>query len=108
MKIVRTNLTPWMIVILVILAILFAVVIIPILVIGGVFWFVCKAVTDRSPLDLYLRSKDRRRSGIREEAATPDRTAWDASGGSSASDDETIECEVISSRTFDENGQEIR
>ena len=107
MKIVRTNLTPGMTVLLVILAVLFAVVIIPLLVIGWFCWLVCKAVTGRSPLELYLHGKDRRRSRIFEgpfhQAQTQDDVEDDP-----ASDDDTIECEVISARTFDENGQEIR
>ena len=106
MQILRTNLTPGMTVLLVILAILFAFVIIPLLVIGWVCWEVCKAVTGRSPLDLFLRGKNRRRSNIYEGPF--DHAQTQDNGGSSASDDDTIECEVISARTFDEDGREIR
>lgn len=107
MQFVRTNLTPGMIVLLVILAILFAAIIIPLLVIAGFCWLVCTAITGSSPLELYLRRKARRRSGIDEEpfGQAPDE---DDGGEPSASSDDTIECEVISARTFDENGREIR
>ncbi len=107
MQFVRTNLTPGMTVLLVILAILFAAIIIPLLVIAGFCWLVCTAVTGSSPLELYLRRKMRRRSGIDEKAfgQAPDE---DDGGEPSASNDDTIECEVISARTFDENGREIR
>ena len=107
MRFVRTNLTPGMTVLLVVLAILFAAIIIPLLVIAGFCWLVCTAITGSSPLDLYLRHKARRRSGIDERpfGQAPDE---DDGGEPSASNDDTIECEVISARTFDENGQEIR
>ena len=107
MRFVRTNLTPGMTVLLVILAILFAAIIIPLLVIAGFCWLVCTAVTGSSPLELYLRRKARRRSGIDGSpfGQAPDE---DDGGEPSASNDDTIECEVISARTFDENGREIR
>ena len=107
MQFIRTNLSPGMIVLLVILAILFAAVVIPVLVIGGFCWYLCSAITGSSPRDLYLRSRDRRRSRIHEGPFERGRAADYDSGASAASDD-TIECEVISARTFDENGQEIR
>ena len=52
MQFVRANLTPGMIVLLVILAILFAAIIIPLLVIAGFCWLVCTAVTGSSPFEL--------------------------------------------------------
>ncbi len=108
MKIIRTNLTPGMIVLLVILAILFAAVIIPLMVIGGFVWLVCNALTGSSPLELYLRRKARRRSGIYEGPFAQDNDTEDDVRETAAASDDTIECEVISARTFDENGQEIR
>ena len=108
MQILRTNLTPGMIVLLVILAILFAAIIIPLMLIGGFFWLVCNAVTGSSPLELYLRRKARRRSSIYEGAYAQDNAGQDDVRETAASGDDTIECEVISARTFDENGQEIR
>lgn len=107
MRFVRTNLTPGMTVLLVVLAILFAAIIIPLLVIAGFCWLVCTAVMGSSPLELYLRRKARRRSGIDGSSfgQSPDE---DGGGETSAVNDDTIECEVISARTFDENGREIR
>lgn len=103
MQIFRTNLTPGMTVLLVVLAILFAAIVIPLLLIGGFVWLVCNAVTGRSPLELYLRRKARRQSSF-----TGDDFEQDEIRETAASGDDTIECEVISARTFDENGQEIR
>ena len=108
MQIFRTNLTPGMIVLLVILAILFAFIVVPVLLIGGFVWIVCNAVTGSSPLELYLRRKARRRSNIYEGAYAQDNAGQDDVRETAASGDDTIECEVISARTFDENGQEIR
>ena len=109
MKLVRANLTPGMIVLLVILAVVFAAVIVPILLVAGFCWLVCTAVTGSSPMALYLRHKARRRSDIDEEPFEQDRkdNAEEEDGRTSAYDDDTIECEVISARTIDEDGQEI-
>ena len=103
MQIFRTNLTPGMTVLLVILAILFAAIIIPLLLIAGFVWFVCNAITGCSPLELYLRRKARRHPSFDRDDFGQDDIRETA-----ASSDDTIECEVISARTFDENGQEIR
>ena len=108
MQIFRTNLTPGMTVLLVILAILFAAIIIPLLLIAGFVWLVINAVTGSSPLDLYLRRKARRRSGIYEGSYAQDNAEQEDVRETAAANDDTIECEVISARTFDENGQEIR
>ena len=64
MQIFRTNLTPGMIVLLVILAVLFAFIVVPVLLIIGFCWLVCNVLTGSSPLELYLRRKARRRSGF--------------------------------------------
>ena len=108
MQIFRTNLTPGMIVLLVILALLFAFIVVPVLLIAGFVWLVCSAVTGSSPLELYLRRKARRRSNIYEGAYAQDNAGQDDVRETAASGDDTIDCEVISARTFDENGQEIR
>ena len=107
MQIFRTNLTPGMIVLLVILAVLFAFIVVPVLLIIGFFWLVCNVLTGSSPLELYLRRKACRRSGIYEGPFAQD-DGQDDVRETAASGDDTIECEVISARTFDENGQEIR
>ena len=109
MKIIHTELSPGMIVLLVILAVLFAFIVIPLLVIIGFCWLVCNAVTGSSPLELYLRRKARRRStDIYEGPFAQDDAGQDDVRETSAANDDTIDCEVISARTFDENGQEIR
>ena len=108
MQILRTNLTPGMTVLLVILAILFAFIVVPVLLIIGFCWLVCNALTGSSPLELYLRRKARRRSNIYEGPYTQDDAGQEDVRETSASNDDTIDCEVISARTFDENGQEIR
>ena len=107
MKIVRTNLPPPVAVLLVLLAVAFVVIlavfIIPVLIIIGFCWLVFSAVTGTSPADPFRRWKERHRKRFYEgpQEAEPPR-------GRSASRDDTIECEVISARTLDENGQEIR
>ena len=108
MQFIRTNLSPGMTVLLVILAVLFAFIVVPVLLIIGFVWLVCNAVTGSSPLELYLRRKARRRSNIYEGPFAQDDTGQDDIRETSASNDDTIECEVISARTFDENGQELR
>ena len=108
MQFIRTNLTPGMTALLVILAILFAFIVVPVLLIMGFVWLVCNAVTGSSPLELYLRRKARRRSNIYEGAYERDPGSKDDVRETAASGDDTIDCEVISARTFDENGQEIR
>ena len=107
MRYVRTNLTPGMIVLLVILGIVFAAVVVPVLLIAGFCWIVCSIVTGSSPLELYLRHKALRRSRFHGEPFEQD-SAPEDDGEPSAANDDTIECEVISARTIDENGQEIR
>ena len=103
MQIFRTNLTPGMTVLLVVLAILFSLVIVPLLLIAGFVWLVCNAITGSSPLELYLQRKARRRPSFTQGDFEQDDIRETAASG-----DDTIECEVISARTFDENGQEIR
>ena len=108
MQFIRTNLSPGMTVLLVILAVLFAFIVVPVLLIIGFVWLVCNAVTGSSPLELYLRRKARRRSDIYEGPFAQDDARQDDVRETAASGDDTIECEVISARTLDENGQEIR
>lgn len=103
MQVFRTNLTPGMTVLLVVLAILFAFIVIPLLLIAGFVWLVCNAITGSTPLELYLRRKARRRPSFAQDDFGQDDVRETAASG-----DDTIDCEVISARTFDENGQEIR
>ena len=105
MKVVRTNLSPGMIVLLVFLAVLFAFIVVPVLLCLWVY----SALTGRSPVDLYLRNKSRRRSHVYEGPfGRESRTQEDGEDSASGGDDDTIECEVVSARTLDENGQENR
>ena len=104
MKFVRSNLSPGMIILLVFLAVLFAVIVVPVLL----CWFVYSAITGRSPAESYLRNKARRRSRIYEGPFEHRSPAPDEDDVSANGDDDTIECEVVSARTIDENGQEIR
>jgi hypothetical protein len=106
MKFTRTNLTPGMVVLLILLAVLFAFIVVPLLIIGGFCWLVCQVFTGKSPLELYLRSKTHRHDRVYEGPYRQDPPGSD--DDPPRSDDDTIECEVLSARTFDEDGQEIR
>ena len=102
MRILRTNLNlpPGLVILLVIL-------LIPILIFVGFVYLICWAVLGAAPtlFGLFPRTGDRRRSRVyggryRDEGAGNARR-------NDASDDDAIECEVISARTLDENGREI-
>ena len=99
MRILRTNLNlpPGLVILLVIL-------LIPILIFVGFIYLICWAVLGAAPalFGLFPRNGDRRRSRV-YEGYQSSRTAEN----SSADSDDTIECEVISARTIDENGREI-
>ena len=108
MKIIRNDLhlPPGLIALLVLLAVVFAFIVIPVLLIAGICWIIFSALTGRTlSLSDVLRSGRGRRgrtfegpSGLDEEQGSP----GDEDG------DDTIECEVLSARTFDEDGHEIR
>ena len=100
MRILRTNLNlpPGLVILLVIL-------LIPILIFVGFIYLICWAVLGAAPalFGLFPRNGDRRRSRGYEGPYQSARTA----DGDAADSDDTIECEVISARTIDENGREI-
>ena len=100
MRILRTNLNlpPGLVILLVIL-------LIPILIFVGFIYLICWAVLGAAPtlFGLFPRNGDRRRSRGYEGQYRSSRTAE----SSTADSDDAIECEVISARTIDENGQEI-
>ena len=99
MKIIRSDMPIEVTILLILLTILLAIVVIPLLLVIGVCWLVRRIVTGVSSDGLRPGG-----NGYRS-----DRTDEDDEGpASSASGDDTIDCEVISARTFDENGQEIR
>ena len=110
MKIIRTNLPPALTVLLIVLAvffvIIFAFIVIPVLIIIGFCWLVVYAVTGHapSPVELYRRNRARRRARNYEG---PFERQDDSGEAGRADGDDTIECEVISARTIDENGREI-
>ena len=105
---IRSNLTPGMIALLVFLGILFAVIVIPILFIIGLWYLLVFLFTGRTPSLFGLfrgRKKARRGEDIYDGPFEQDSERHTRS---SAINDDTIECEVISAKTLDENGQEIR
>lgn len=94
MKSIRSDIPIELTVLLVILTIVLAFIIVPFLLVVGFCRMVRFFIPDSSD-GLHPGGKDR--------------TAPHAGDGeTAASSDETIDCEVISSRTLNENGQEIR
>ena len=104
MRILRTNLNlpPGLVILLVIL-------LIPVLIFVGIIYMICWAVLGAAPalFGLFPRNnKDRRRSrGYNGEQIRDSGAGY--ARQNAASDDDAIECEVISARTLDENGREI-
>ena len=100
-KIFRSDFPIELTILLVILTILLAFIIVPFLLIVGICRLVRFLVPGHSHDGLCPH----------EEPSRQDRAVRDDGrdeGSASAGETETIDCEVISSRTFDENGQEIR
>ena len=105
MKMIQTNMPPVFLLLLIPIAILFLMIAIPILFFAWIISGIVYLVTGRSPLELYLRNQLNGSSRFRRRPSGQ-MPREDASGH--AAEDDTIECEVISARTIDENGQEIR
>jgi hypothetical protein len=101
MKIFRTDLPIEIIILLAILTVLFAIAVIPLLVIIGFIWLVRRVLAGPALVGRHPGE------AARANPHSPD-DAVHGNGGASGSGDDSIECEVISARTFDENGQEIR
>ena len=108
MKIIRTNLPPGLLILLILFAILFAVIVIPVLIVIGLWYLLISLVTGGavSPFGSFRRRAARRSEDInggpfRQDAPRQERRP-------SAADDDTIECEVISARTIGEDGGEAR
>ena len=103
MRILRTNLNlpPGLVILLVIL-------LIPVLIFVGIIYMICWAVLGAAPalFGLFPRNRDRRHSRVYKGEQFKESGAGYARQNS-ASDDDAIECEVISARTIDENGREI-
>ena len=108
MKLFHMNLPIGMTILLVILTILLSFILVPFLLVVVFCWFIRFILSGFSPLEHYYSNEKARRQ-VRicggPDEQDPSRTD---EVGSSASGDDTIECEVLSARTFDENGQEIR
>ena len=109
MKTIQTNVPPVILLLMIPVVIFLVMIAIPIILFSAILSGIFYLVTGRSPLELYLRSNAARRSGFSRAPSgpkPPEHASGPASG--SASEDDTIECEVISARTLDENGREIR
>ena len=108
MKIIRSDIPIELTVLLVILTILLAFILIPFLFVIGLCWVVRRIITGASSDGLIPREKVRRRTPFCEGPDHHARAEQNMGNtGDASSDADTIDCEVISSRTFDENGQEI-
>ena len=105
MKISRTELTPGMTVLLVIIAIPLILIALTILIVGAFVGLIVWAVTGISPVS-FIRRKRERRSGPFER--NRDANAYNASRAKDAAhaDNGTIECEVISARTVEPDDRE--
>lgn len=97
----HTRLTPGMIVLLVIGILLFAVILIPIMIAYGIY---CLLFGRPIAPAFFRGGNTRRRSDDAYEDPFRRSTARDAASET----DDAIECEVISARTIDEDGREIR
>lgn len=102
MKIIRTNLSPGMTVLLLILLLPLVFLAVAVLIVVGLLGLVFWAVTGNSPFSIFRKDKARRHGRVFEG-----QFKRAADGDSGADGDDTIECEVISARTIDENGREI-
>ena len=96
----HTRLTPGMIVLLVIGILLFAVILIPIMIAYGIYCL----LFGRPIAPAFFRGGNTRRRSDAYEDPFLRSTARDAASET----DDAIECEVISARTIDEDGREIR
>ena len=106
MKITRTNLTPGMIVLLVIIATPLILIALTVLIVSALAGLIVWAVTGISPVTLLHRKRERRRGGIYEGPFERSRSGTQPGANkmeddASSSDDGTIECEVISARTVE-------
>ena len=98
MKLFRTNQPIGMTILLVFLTILLAFILVPFILIVLACWLVRHLIPGAGS----------RRSSLREQWEARNSAAQDDGGETAAVSGDTIDCEVISARTLDENGQEIR
>ena len=100
MKILRSDMPVELTVLMVILTVIFALFFaIPFLLFVGLIWIVRRILAGRTPFERYIREDPRAKQHEGDAGEN---------GMASGPADDTIDCEVISARTFDENGQEIR
>ena len=99
MKITRTDLTPGMTVLLVVIAIPLILIALTVLIVSALAGLIVWAVTGISPVSLIRRKRERSSPFERSR----DINAYDARRAEDAApaDDGTIECEVISARTVE-------
>jgi len=107
MKILRTNLSPGMTVLAVLFVVMFAFILIPLVIIFKCVQIVYRTFFGGPSSGAFPHDGARRRSRFYGSPFERDRRTG-ADDGSASGDDDAIECEVISARTIDENGREIR
>ena len=100
MKISRTELTPGMTVLLVVIAIPLILIALTILIAGAFIGLIVWAVTGISPVSLIHRKRERRSGPFERSRGV---NVYNTGGAKDAApvDDGTIECEVISARTVE-------
>ena len=108
MKFLHTNMPIGMTILLVLLTILLSFILVPFLLVVVFCWFVRLVLSGFSPLEHYYRDDKARQHARIYEGPCEQSHGQTDNGGSSATGDDTIECEVLSARTIDENGQDIR
>lgn len=99
MKIIRTNLSPGMTVLLLILLLPLVFLAVAVLIVVGLLGLVFWAVTGNSPFSFFRQDKSRNRDRVFQGSSRRnDGRDFD----SGAANDDTIECEVISARTVEQ------
>ena len=102
MKIFNTEISLGLTILLVLLTILFFFIVVPFMIVVGICCLFNYIFTGRTPAETYRQNKADRHDRIYEGPA--DHAPQD----NVSATDETIECEVISARTLDENDREAR
>ena len=102
MKIFHTEISLGLTILLVLLTIVFFFIVVPFMLVVGICCLFNYIFTGRTPTETYRQNKARRHDRVYEgpEDHMP--------GGDASANDDTIECEVISARTVDENDREAR
>lgn len=98
MKLIRTNQPIGMTILLVLLTILLGFILVPFILVVLACWLGRHLIPGAGS----------RRNSLREQWEAQNRAEQDGDRETAAASDDTIDCEVLSARTLDENGQEIR